>query len=392
MVKDPRAALATYYAAYFACMGIVLPFLPAWIKERNFSPAIIGLLLALQPLGKITAPWTWGRLADRSGRRKMFLIVATAGAAAALALLGGQTGFLPIFLLAAFYSFSTAPCIPYTEATALEQSERLGFTYGPIRMWGSIAFMAVSVGFGAMVDFTGTASGLLIGSGFLCVAVAAAVRMPGPVEAGEGGTNAGTGTGGGTGRSGVIRLFTACALMQASHGAYYAFFTISLQQQGYGGTAIGLLWAFAVLCEVLLLTRIDGIIERLGTKRVQQVCIAAAAARWIIIAVTGAVLPLVFAQGLHALTYAAFHVATLRDVHARFDPGSRATGQTLYSGLTYGLGIFVGTLTAGSLVETIGFHGLFFTSAAVAMLSLAVMWTVPEVRRNGTDRKVRTGD
>ena len=73
------------------------------------------------------------------------------------------------------------------------------------------------------------------------------------------------------------------------------------------------------------------------------------------------------------------------------DPGSRATGQTLYSGLTYGLGIFVGTLTAGRLVETIGFHGLFLTSALVALLSMAVMWTVPPVRRNDSNRQARGG-
>jgi len=70
----PRASLALFYAAHFGHVGIVLPFLPLWLMGRDLDAASIGLLVALSPLSKVLAPWTWGRLADRSGRRRGLLL------------------------------------------------------------------------------------------------------------------------------------------------------------------------------------------------------------------------------------------------------------------------------------------------------------------------------
>ena len=44
-------------------------------------------------------------------------------------------------------------------------------------------------------------------------------------------------------RLSLVRFFAACALMQASDGAYYTFYSIRLQDLGHGGATIGALWA-----------------------------------------------------------------------------------------------------------------------------------------------------
>ena len=83
--RDPRPALALFYAAYFANMGILVPFLPPWLREQGIAPTTIGALLALQPLAKMVAPWTWGRWADRTGERRAPLAIAMAASASQLA-------------------------------------------------------------------------------------------------------------------------------------------------------------------------------------------------------------------------------------------------------------------------------------------------------------------
>ena len=50
----------------------------------------------------------------------------------------------------------------------------------------------------------------------------------------------------------MVCLLLACALMQASHGPYYVFFSIHLEDLGYSGGEIGALWALAVVAEVAL--------------------------------------------------------------------------------------------------------------------------------------------
>jgi PPP family 3-phenylpropionic acid transporter len=378
--RDPRPALAIFYAAYFANMGILVPFLPPWLREQGIAPATIGALLALQPLAKMVAPWTWGRWADRTGERRVPLAIAMACGALAIAALGAlrPTGLGALFAIVAVYAVCSAPGLPYAEATVLEQSDRRRFAYGPVRLWGSVAFIGSSWGFGILVDRTGAPVGFLAGAGLLAVAgiaaaawppaeTAASSRPPSPVPHGSVG-------------AGTVRLFVACALMQASQGAYYGFYSIRLREIGYGGAAIGALWALGVLCEVALLTRADRWIDRIGTGAVMRISLVAAAVRWTTIAWVEAPAPLVAAQVLHALTYASFHVAALREMHRRFPPGKRAEGQTLFSGLTYGLGGLVGMLLAGGLAERAGIGAAFLVSAAIAALGLIVLGARPERR------------
>ena len=66
-------------------------------------------------------------------------------------------------------------------------------------------------------------------------------------------------------------------------------------------------------------------------------------------------------------------MAALREVYLRFGPARRATGQAMYSGITYGLGIFAGTLASGFLAAPIGLPGLYRASAAIALAAMLVL-------------------
>ncbi len=167
-----------------------------------------------------------------------------------------------------------------------------------------------------------------------------------------------------------LRFFACCALMQASHGAYYTFYSIHLQDVGYRGTTIGALWALAIICEVALLTRIDAVVNRLGRGTVLRACLALAALRWLLIGSSTSALSLVVAQTLHAATYAGFHVTAIRTVYEMFGREERARGQAMYSGMTFGLGLFAGSLVAGWLVDPIGLSAVFRGSAWVALAAL----------------------
>lgn len=364
---DPRPALALLYAAHFGHLGLVLPFLPLWIHSRGLSSIAIGVLLALGPLSKLVAPWTWGRLADRTGARREILAGALAAAAAAFAALALLRDFVALFAVMAVYAFFSSPGIPFAEATALEQSESRGFAYGRIRLWGSLAFAVVSVGYGASRAALPADGGFFVGAGLLAVAAVAGFGLPPPtVDSAEAGGSV-SARARRPSRGALVRLLAACALMQASHGTYYTFYSIRLHEIGFGEATVGALWALAVLCEVVLLLRIDGILARFGTGTVLRLSLLVAVVRWVTIASASSLPVLAAAQALHALTYAAFHVAALREVYAGFGPSSRATGQAIYSGASYGLGMSGGTLAAGFLADAVGLPWVFAGSAGVAL-------------------------
>lgn len=371
-----RLVLSAFYAAQFGHLGIVLPFLALWFRARGMGPASIGVLMALPALATMITPWTWGRWADRSGRRRALLISAAALAALFLAALVPAPGRGWIFALVAAYGFARSPLLPYAEATSLEQSELRGFDYGPIRLWGSLAFVAVSLGFGALLPDLGIDGGLLIGAGFLGAAALVATAFPAPLTSAgnDAATNHEPGPAGAPAdrRASLLRFFVACALMQISHGAFYTFYSIRLQDLGYSDAVIGWQWALAVICEVLMLTRVDRAVRRLGSPAILRLCIAIAVLRWLLVASTESLSLLTLSQALHAFTYAAFHVAAIRIVHRSF-AHARAKGQALYSGMTYGLGLFVGSTLAGILATPLGLPTVFLLSAAVAASALFVL-------------------
>jgi PPP family 3-phenylpropionic acid transporter len=372
---DPRPALALLYAVKFGHLGIVMPFLAPWILSRGLGPAAIGVLLALPALFKILAPWCWGRWADRSGRRRELLLVAALGAAAALAGMVFSPGVALLALMMLLYSFARAPVLPYIEATSLEQSEYRRFAYGPIRLWGSLAFVVTSSGIGILAGWISLSTGLLIAAGLMGLCGLLSVMLPAPLEPGsaEASSQPGEEDDESANRRGLVRLLIACALMQVSHGAYYTFYSIRLQDLGYGGATIGLLWALAVICEILLFTRMDGVVKRFGTEAVMAACLLIAAGRWLLIGSFASLPWLIFGQTLHAFTYAAFHLAAIQVVYRRFGPRHRARGQAMYSGMTFGMGLFVGSLVAGWLVEPLGLPAVFRGSAGVALVALFVL-------------------
>jgi PPP family 3-phenylpropionic acid transporter len=96
------------------------------------------------------------------------------------------------------------------------------------------------------------------------------------------------------------------------------------------------------------------------------VAFAGAVARWGLMSAAPGTTGLVVAQALHALTFGAFHIAAVTLIHRTVPPSLRATGQTLYSSLAYGVGSAASSLFNGALYARWGASALFGVSAVAA--------------------------
>jgi PPP family 3-phenylpropionic acid transporter len=76
------------------------------------------------------------------------------------------------------------------------------------------------------------------------------------------------------------------------------------------------------------------------------------------------------AQCLHALSFGAFHIAAVTIIHQSVPRSLRATGQTVYSSLAYGVGSALGLILNGWLYADWGPRILFGLSAAAAATGL----------------------
>ena len=177
------------------------------------------------------------------------------------------------------------------------------------------------------------------------------------------------------GRTEVQAFLAACFLMQLSHGAYYAFYSIHLRAAGYSSTAVGALWSLGVLAEVLVFLVMHRILMRFGARRVLLWSLGLAAVRWLLI---GAFVELVWvqvlAQVLHAATFGTFHAAAIHLVHHYFPGRTQGRGQALYNSLSFGAGGAAGSLMGGLLWDGPGPLVTFALGALAALLGLAILW------------------
>jgi PPP family 3-phenylpropionic acid transporter len=374
---SPSFRLSAYFGAYFLYAGAFVPYFALYLAARDFGAVEIAVVMAMPQLARVAAPTFWGWLADRSGAGRAIVIGSALVLVVGYPLIDAAEGVLAVALVMLAMSLLSAGALPIVEALTLSSLEGRGERYGPIRVWGSIGFIAGVLGTGMWLDTHAPRS--LLGVVVVLAAVALAVSLllpPARVSVGAGGAEARLGDV--LRRADVIALLAACSCMSAAHGALYGFFSLHAEALGYSKTAIGALWTLGVLAEIVVFLAWPQLARRYSLRVLLIASFLCAAARFAAIGWgTHVLLLLVAAQLLHAATFGVFHAASVAAVHRLFTGRLQARGQTLYSSLSYGLGGGAGLLIAGWSWEALG-PGLSFTlSAAFALAGAAlVTWRV----------------
>jgi len=180
----------------------------------------------------------------------------------------------------------------------------------------------------------------------------------------------------------ILAFLAACLLMQASHGAYYAFYSIHLEAHGYGRTAVGALWALGVGIEVVVFINMHRLLPRFSARRMLLTSLLLAVLRWLLIgAFVDIVAVQLLAQSLHAATFGAFHASAIHLAHHYFPGPTQGRGQALYNSVSFGVGGAVGSLIAGSLWASAGAMATFAAASGLAALGFVAALRVDRARR-----------
>ncbi|MED5239255.1 MAG: MFS transporter [Pseudomonadota bacterium] len=367
--------LSGFYFFYFGLLGALVPYWSLYLKDLGFSAAGIGALMAIPQLTKIGAPNLWGWLADRSGQR--LRIIRAGNLLAALA-------FMPVFWVDTFwnmaflliaFSFFWNAVLAQFEVLTLQSLGDQAHRYSHVRLWGSVGFIVSVLVLGEVLDRAGTAFLPWVLSGFLWLLWLGTLTLPAGAS--------GTGTRGGEApslwsvlaRREVSLFLVASFLMQMSHGPYYTFFSIHLENMGFSKMVTGALWALGVLAEVGLFLIMHQLMRRFSIPWILTASLLMAALRWLVIGACGDSMPwLILAQCLHAASFGSFHAASIAWVHRQFGAPLAGQGQALYSSLGFGAGWAAGAGISGLLWPVWGVS-LFFGAAAIAVLAALLLFT-----------------
>jgi PPP family 3-phenylpropionic acid transporter len=162
--------------------------------------------------------------------------------------------------------------------------------------------------------------------------------------------------------------------MLVSHSAYYGFFSIHLENLGYGNTFIGLAWALASTAEILVMIRSDRIFSRFSIESVLIFSFMAAALRWLILFLAHHAAVILLSQILHAVTYGTFHIGSILYIDRLAPDKAKTLGQAVNNAISYGLGLMVGFFFNGYLYEITGSFTLFIISSQIALFGGLFFW------------------
>lgn len=376
----PYWRLSAFYFCFFGILGVLAPYWGPYLRTLGFSPAEIGSLVAILHATKIIAPNLWGWLADYTGRRLTLIRGATFVAIGLFAMLTEARSLTAVAVGMALFSFFWNAALPQFEANTMTHLGCEPHRYSRIRLWGSVGFIASVTILGGLTDRLGmdivpyAALGLFVLLWLISLSVPQATdhSRADPVEGFLVVLR----------RPAVAAFFVACFLLQASHGPFYAFYSIYLEDNGYRGLVIGALWAVGVIAEIGVFLVMHRLLPRYGPWRLMLVALFAGVLRWTVVALAPGSLALqASAQLLHAATFGIYHAVGIALVDHFFRGRNRGRGQALYSSITFGAGVAFGSLASGWLWTRIGSGETFLVAALTSLLGAAIAgWGLRGVR------------
>ena len=180
----------------------------------------------------------------------------------------------------------------------------------------------------------------------------------------------------------VAALLGACFLMTLAHGPLNAFYSLYLVDHGYSKTAVGWMWTFGVIAEIVVFLLMPAVMRRYSLTGILLVCFAATALRFLMIGWGVASAPVLFlAQLLHGLSFGAYHAAAVTLIHRWFQGVHQVRGQAIYLSVSFGAGGVLGSLLSGLGWESIG-PAWTFSGAALAAFAgyVLLQWKVRPAR------------
>ena len=238
--------LAALYVALFILPGIQMPFFPVWLKAKEVDASLIGIILAVPMVARVLAIPVVAREADRRDAVRDVLILASVASVAGYVLVGLSTSAIAILITYTLTSLFYTPLMPLAETYALKGLAARGRAYGPVRLWGSFAFIFGNLAAGLAADVIPARNLIwLMAAASVLIALAAWKLQPLSVNAPEHGVPDVT-------RPASLRdpafvaVFAGASLIQASHALFYGFSALQWHAAGFDGTVIAVLWALGV--------------------------------------------------------------------------------------------------------------------------------------------------
>ena len=370
MTPSVRWAFGSFFFLYFAYVGLVSPYASLFFLDRGFNVIEIAVLMSMLQITRIVGPFSWGWLSDYLSNRVGIIRFCACLAALVFVCIFFLNSYMAFFVWMFVLHTILSSLMPLGESAtvhALFKDNSFDKRYGRLRLWGSIGFIAMVLVAGELFQRKGIELYPIVGMIVLSLLALITFLLHEPkmerrkMVKGEL----------------LVVLFNPDVrwfllsgfFMIFAHAALYVFYSLYLSNLGYNKFQIGLFWALGVFAEVIFFYFQSKVLSRLDPEVVLQASFGVGVVRFALIALYPITPVLIFAQILHAGTFAAHHSAGTKLLQRWFTGPLQARGQALMATISYGLGGTLGGLCAGWIWDAFQPRDVFVMSALACGLA-----------------------
>jgi len=367
-----------------------------WLGQTlHFSGDQIGIIYGTTTVGAIVSPFLVGLMADELFANQHLLAALHGVGGVLLWFASSQTHFGPMYALLLIYSLLYMPTMALTNALAFRQMKDPSQDFGSVRGLGTAGWIVAGLAIGGFsrivpnVEATAVPIRMAAIGSILFGIYALTLPHTPPLRTGHGFKLSSIFP------PDVFGLFknrnfaifaVASFLICIPLQFYYSFTNLFLNEIGFKYVAAKM--SMGQMAEVLFMFTLPFFYKRLGVKRTLMLGMLAWVARLLMFGYgnTGArAWMLYIGIILHGICYDFFFVMGQVYVDQKAPPALRSAAQGLTTFLTYGIGMFVGSLFCGRIVDTYktlgpdgavghSWRSIWMVPAALAAAVLVFFW------------------
>ncbi|MHA3050637.1 MFS transporter [Acinetobacter sp. ANC 4641] len=374
-----RSKLGGFYFFYYAIVGTFMPYWNLYLQHQGFSFQQIGWLSSIAILTRFFAPFIWGWIADKSGKRMLLVRIATWIETCIWFLIFiVPNNFQSIAALMLIFSFfQNAILAQFEGVTLFWLGDEKAKLYGRVRKWGSVGFIVAVFLIGELLDLISIRwlPIILLSIAFLAFIWAFTIQEPSNAPKAQKKLqpiwqNIRHPT--------VLAFFSIEFILLFSFAPFYSFYSNYLHEQHYSTAQIGTLWATGVIAEIVMFAYAQRIfLQRFSWQKLVILCLILTSIRWYIVGVGSAYFTVqLLAQTIHAFSFGLFHLIAMKVIFQNFSAEQQGRGQALYSTM-WGIGVAVGSILAGHYWKLLSGQHIFVYAAMLVLLALPLTYWLP---------------
>jgi PPP family 3-phenylpropionic acid transporter len=391
-------SLTLFWFIYFGSLGIFFPYFSLYLRESaGLSGTELGVVLAVPPLVGMVAQPFWGQVADRTGARSGILAWLTLGTALGYLALGYVQGFWPIVAAMIVLALVGTAVFPILTSVSFGILRGAGpHAFGHVRVWGTIGFFVLVVGFPMLLNARRASVGLAtvsqpglelmfpVMAALVFVSACVAVFLP---KKGAVALRAARGDWRELLRNRTFVRFLLFALIAhfLMHGPMWLF-PLFVRSRGGDMDTIRGMWILMLIVEIPLVLATGSGLQRIGARGLLVVGVLVGGLRWSLCALVVNPHLLFAVQALHGITVVGLNLGSPLYLDAVAPEKLRSTAQGVFSMVGAGIAGIVSNIAAGWLVDRGGID-LLYLICGIGSLILGALapWILPVAMRHSEE-------